>query len=218
MREALDRSASKAIEALRALPVPTNLPKTIVIAREVPEEICNARSGEGKITIDYPTSLLADGGKGICFTLAHELVHYHMPMSWRALPAAVEDGLADRIGFSAEPEFRKHRLAEYNQVLASTFRDEAQVEAFLSDLGADRNEYLAFDSDRKLRLLALSYILVGQLGLEDLAALVNRCTEEGVNPIPMSRVMEAARGRPIPIEDFDLAFAYTRLRGRVPGM
>src|SRR6185369_16316664 len=110
-------------------------PRQVFIeGREVPGMDCSGLSYPPAILIDIPSVAWRARSNGVCFTLTHELVHQRMSRAWHALPSAVEDGLADWIGFVADPTFKPQRLAEYNSAMAALTKDPDLAAEFLSNL------------------------------------------------------------------------------------
>src|SRR6185503_3245741 len=116
LSEVLADSVPPALRAVDTLPARRRVCEIVIHAIEVPGTGYRGGSlpAEGSMELHFGSELRTHGWVAVRFLLAHELVHLHLPEVWRRhLPHCVEDGVADAIGFIAEPEFRGYRLAEY---------------------------------------------------------------------------------------------------------
>jgi hypothetical protein len=216
LADELQSAVPRALAALESLPERVPVDGIVVEAREISGTNCNGHARRGSIDIHYSSQLLREEVNGVCFTLTHELVHASLTDAWHALPACVEDGIADAIAFVSDPRFKPLRVADYNELVGPLLDDKVMADEFRRDLEVDRSTYLAMDRDRRNRLVALGYTLVARIGLGDLQDLVQSCRAAGVDPIPMSRVFELARDRSVPIEDLPLVPTIAALNKVLP--
>jgi hypothetical protein len=216
LADELQSAVPRALTALDSLPERVPIEGIVVKAREVSGTISKGLAYSGSIDIRFSSQLLREEVNGVCFTLTHELVHASLTDAWHALPAGVEDGVADAIAFLSDPRFKPVRVAQYNELVSPLCNDEDMAKGLRRDLEVDRSTYLAMDADRRNRLVALGYTLVTRIGLVDLQALVESCREAGMDRIPMSRLFEIARDRAVPIEDLPLVPTVAALAKVIP--
>lgn len=149
------------------------------------------------------------------FILAHEFVHVWLAPLWNPLPQILEEGLADEVAASVDPQagtcrrllcglrleswagirhpFLRERDGRTQPATLRVGRVHSGLPSLAQMLELDGTSYLALGarSDQML-LYAAGYALDEQLGLARLRELCERANARGLGQMPAEWVLEAA--------------------------
>ena len=171
--------------------------------------------------------------EGELFILAHELAHYFADDTWKLLPHALEEGLADWIAMQVDPEQGLARRSEHLILLAtatvggvhlsapaSTPEGDAQRFHFRTDIDAeslpDPLALLALSSDdlaalqstpSSVAIYAVGWFFVERIGLARLRGLCESARAQGQRELPVSWILSAAQ---VPSGDLDGVWSAAR--------
>lgn len=123
-------------------------------------------------------ALGTEGASSLGFTLTHELAHWYSHASGVELPVAVEEGLADMAAMRALPEavegILQTRRADANPT-SLTLREA---------LALSYEEWATMPGEAGLELRSIGFLLVLNLGMEDLAELRETARAQGLDRVP----------------------------------
>jgi hypothetical protein len=132
------------------------------------------------------------------FVLAHELVHWQISGTWRALPFTVQEGLADRIGTELAPEVRFNREMQMSLALSSSsVRDPIDL------LDLSKREWSSLkQSDAASARFGVGYFIVERIGIERLHELCGEFVTSARARIPPERLLDEAALSPNDVRDW----------------
>lgn len=118
------------------------------------------------------------------FIVGHELVHWYADGVWDRLPLALEEGLADLIACELDPVGREAKEYDLAMVRRAATFDEIE-----SALTVSRESWISLSSAERSRVYWVGSIVARRLGIEGLRALSSTATADGLDEIPIARVL-----------------------------
>lgn len=135
------------------------------------------------------------------FALAHELAHWQVAGAWKALPPAVEEGLADGIALELVPEASFSIAVGYLSEL-----HEGGVVDPVEVLHLTRRQWsdMPHGAERSARY-AVGFFIAVRIGIPKLRALCAKAVLAGHERVPAEWLLAEARLPPTDIADWKLS-------------